>query len=88
LLAGIDLVTDKVDSLRLTYQPSPVLDPRSASAFVGRGRAYRVKGDLSRAMADYDDAIRLDPKNAEIFNNRGVAMIYMQDYGRAIEKLD
>jgi tetratricopeptide (TPR) repeat protein len=37
---------------------------------------------------DYDIAIRLDPNNADIFNNRAAAMIYLQDYGRAIEDLD
>ena len=48
-------------------------DPRYAIAFHNRGLAYRAKGDLVRAIADYDEAIRLDPKYALAFNNRGIA---------------
>ena len=42
-----------------------------AWAFTTRGNAYRTGGDLDRAIADYDEAIRLDPKYTVAFNNRG-----------------
>ena len=35
-----------------------------------RGGAFYYKGDLPRAIADYDEAIRLDPSFARAFNNR------------------
>src|SRR5262245_52596486 len=38
-----------------------------ASYFNRRGVAYRTKGDLDRAIADFDEAIRLEPKNALLF---------------------
>ena len=47
-----------------------------AWAYNSRGAAYYAKGDLDRAIADYDEAIRLDPKEAIAYNNRGVALPY------------
>jgi len=42
-----------------------------ALAFGNRGMVYHDKGDLDRAIADYDEAIRLDPTDALTFANRG-----------------
>jgi hypothetical protein len=33
-------------------------------------RLRKVPGDLERAIADFNEAIRLDPKNAQAFNQR------------------
>jgi tetratricopeptide (TPR) repeat protein len=41
-----------------------------AVAFSLRGGAFYYKGDLARALADYDQAIRFDPKFARALNNR------------------
>jgi tetratricopeptide (TPR) repeat protein len=43
-----------------------------AVAFNNRGNAYSDKGDLERAIQDYDQAIRLNPQYATAFNNRGM----------------
>jgi tetratricopeptide (TPR) repeat protein len=32
---------------------------------------YEARGDLDRAIADFDEAVRLDPKNAAAHHNRG-----------------
>jgi tetratricopeptide (TPR) repeat protein len=62
-----------------------------AVAHVNRGIAYYDGGDLNRALADYNHAIRLDPKNAEALHNRadlhlrtGQLDDAIADYGRAI----
>src|SRR3712207_4675746 len=44
-----------------------------AVAFNNRGVAYAAKGDLNRAITDFNEAIRLDPEDAYVFNNRGNA---------------
>jgi len=41
-----------------------------AFAYISRGSAWRDKGDVDRAIADYSEAIRLDPKNAAYLNER------------------
>src|SRR5262249_19734916 len=38
-----------------------------------RGVAYAGKGDFSRAIADFNDAIRLDPRDAVALQNRAAA---------------
>jgi tetratricopeptide (TPR) repeat protein len=45
---------------------------------------HHNKGDLDRAIADYDEAIRLDPKDAMAYYNRGLAFKAKSDLARAI----
>src|ERR1044071_8907312 len=44
-----------------------------ATAFISRAAAHRAKGDLERAIQDYDQAIRLNPNEATAFYYRGMA---------------
>ncbi len=48
-------------------------DAKSAVALTASGNDWRSKGDLDRAIADYDAAIRADPLDAAAFANRGLA---------------
>lgn len=41
------------------------LNPMNASAYTGRGIAFKLKGDYGKAIADYKDAVRLLPKDSE-----------------------
>jgi len=42
-------------------------NPKDAAAFNNRGIAYKAKGDLDRAIADLNEAIRLSPDRARPF---------------------
>jgi tetratricopeptide (TPR) repeat protein len=55
-----------------------------AFAYNRRGLAYKAKGDIDRAIADYTQAITLDPKLAPARYNRGVAYTASGDLNRAI----
>jgi len=59
-----------------------------AAAFTIRGSAYRVHGDLKRAVADYDQAVKLDPREADIFYRRGIALGMSGEADRAIADFD
>src|ERR1700728_2041475 len=41
------------------------------AALFDRGIAYQNKGDLDKALADYNQVIELDPKFAPVHNARG-----------------
>ena len=55
-----------------------------ANFLTNRGNAYQAKGDLARAIADYDRAIQLNPAFADAYNNRGAAYRGKGDLNRAI----
>jgi tetratricopeptide (TPR) repeat protein len=59
-----------------------------AEAFNHRGLAYRLKGDIERAIQDYSQAIRIHPKFAMAYNNRGVAYDKKGEYERATQDFD
>ena len=54
-------------------QSGDLIGPDLAIAYYERGNAYANLGDLARAIADYDEALRLDPELAGAYNNRGLA---------------
>jgi tetratricopeptide (TPR) repeat protein len=51
----------------LMRQQIVVIDPRTAGTLVNRGNAYFAKGDLVRAVDDYERAIRISPSLATAF---------------------
>jgi lipoprotein NlpI len=55
-----------------------------ASAFYTRGLAYSQKGDLDRAIADYDQAIRLNPSTAWFYPTRARASLYSGNLSKAL----
>lgn len=55
-------------------------------AYVMRGFAWRAKGEIDRAIADFDEAIRLDPSQREAHIQRAIAWNRKGDRDRA--KLD
>ena len=38
------------------------------------------RGELDRALADYNKAIELDPNYAEAYNNRGITWLRLQEW--------
>lgn len=58
--------------------------PNLAVAYNNRGVAWIGKGDLDRAIADFDFAIRLNPNAADSYTNRGLAWMRKGDYERAV----
>ena len=55
-----------------------------AVAYNIRGVAYRDKGDMDRAIADFSEAIRLNPLLARAYHDRGVAYRAKGDYRRSV----
>ena len=59
-----------------------------ATLHSNRGVEYGKKGDLERAIADFDQAIKLNPKDPSVYNNRGLAWKIKGDLDRAIADED
>ncbi|MDH6260461.1 tetratricopeptide repeat protein [Bradyrhizobium sp. BR13661] len=58
------------------------------AAYNNRGLAFRARGDLDRAVEDYDKAISLMPDHYVAINNRGVALMAKGELDRAITDFD
>lgn len=50
--------------------------------------AYDNKGQLDRAIREYDQAIRLEPDNESAYTNRGIAYRKKRLYDQAIRDYD
>src|SRR3954464_12755476 len=59
-----------------------------ALAYSNRGVEWKAKGDLAKAVADFDEAIKADPAQSAAFNNRGIAYAAMASYDKAIADYD
>jgi tetratricopeptide (TPR) repeat protein len=63
-------------------------DKELAALLNYRGVAYKAKGDLDHAIADYTEAIRRDPDYATAYNSRGIAYKAKGDLDHAIADYD
>ena len=59
-------------------------DTKDAIAYYNRGAAFQTKGDVDRAITDYDAAIGLKPDYAAAYENRARAYVAKGDYTRAV----
>ena len=59
-------------------------DTKDSIAYYNRGSAYQTKGDVDRAITDYDMAIGLKPDYAAAYENRARAYVSKGDYTRAV----
>ncbi len=63
------------------------LFPQSTLAYANRGRAYQMRGDLKRALADYSVAISHDRENPSAYINRASVREQQGDLKGAIADL-
>ena len=57
----------------------------SAQSYVARGAAWFEKGEVERAISDYNLAIAFDPRSATAWLNRAIARSYKGDHEGALE---
>ena len=55
-----------------------------ALAYAHRGRAWKEKGDLDRALKDYDEALRLYPPHPGWLRDRGTVYEAKREFERAV----
>jgi lipoprotein NlpI len=57
---------------------------RIAAAYYNRGSAWRDRGELDKAIADYGEAIAREPNHPDAYANRGIAYRINGDLAKAI----
>lgn len=58
---------------------------QASIALTNRGNAYGAKGEVDKAMQDFDTALRLNPANAETYRSRGVGWGRKHDLDKAAQ---
>jgi tetratricopeptide (TPR) repeat protein len=80
-----DCLDSKDHDLRIKGCSSIILrNPKDVIAYHNRGDAYGLKGDVDRAIADYNKAIELNPNYAPAYISRGRAYTSKGDYIHAV----
>src|SRR5688572_10769641 len=59
-----------------------------AVLYSNRGAEWAAKGDMARALADYDAAINHDASLAAAFHNRGMTRASQRDFDGALADYD
>jgi len=77
-------VTQRIEACSSVIKAARDKGERLADAFNSRGLAYRLKGELDRAIQDYGQAIKLNGKLASAYSNRGVAYDRKGEFDHAI----
>ncbi len=84
--ASAALLAGDYDAAISLYSEVIQANPKAFLAYNGRALAYRYKKDMTRALADFDQAIRLKPLFM-FFYNRGVTRYEVGDDKSAIADL-
>ena len=77
----------KYDDAIKAYDKAIELDPEpdnAAGAYFGRGVVYNMKGQLDRAIEDFNKSIELYPDYANVYVSRGYVYIKKGQYDKAI----
>ncbi|CAN5454720.1 hypothetical protein BH10PSE11_BH10PSE11_19800 [soil metagenome] len=69
-------------------KPDQATKALDAKTLLARGDDFNIKGDLDRAIADYDAALKVEPAYAEALNSRGMAWRAKGDRRRALSDFD
>jgi tetratricopeptide (TPR) repeat protein len=59
-------------------------NPNDAAAYYTRGVAYQFKGEIDRAISDFEKAIELNPYHTAAYDGRGRAYANKGDYTKAV----
>jgi tetratricopeptide (TPR) repeat protein len=61
----------EIDQAMTGFDQAIERNPRDATAFRNRAKAWEARGEPHRALADYDAAIRVAPNDPAAFRDRG-----------------
>ena len=84
---GLSIEREEID-LIADYGAAIAAEPKSATAFLGRGEAHQAKNDLDLAIADYGKALELDNKLVAAYGNRARAYRADGDLDKALADFD
>ena len=79
------IVGDDTNVVMVYAQKAIDIDDKDFKGYLVRGVAWDSKGDIDKAIGDYNKVIELNPKHAEAYYNRGIAWDVKGDIDKAID---
>jgi len=86
-LAEFRLIAGNVELARHDAETAIDLDPRSADAWMVRGRIMRQLGDNRQALADLHRALSYDPRNSQVLHELAQTYLAAGEPQRALANL-
>ena len=86
--AGAQASQGEIDHAMVTFDQAIERNPRDATAYTNRAKAWEARGEAQRALADYDAAIRFAPNDPAAFRGRGEMWRRLGVLDRALLDLD
>ena len=83
--AEIFTVQKQYGSAITAYNRALAIDPKSLSAYLGRGNLYLIQGQDIAAITDFDVARDIDDENPHVYVGLGKARYNQQNYKKAID---
>src|SRR6266487_2267027 len=80
---GSDQIELRIGACTTIIRSGVETDHSLANAFYNRADSYRRQGEFTRALDDYDQAIRLHSLDIDFFNGRGLAHQGQREYDKA-----
>jgi serine/threonine protein kinase/tetratricopeptide (TPR) repeat protein len=81
-------IDDYIQARRLQPSLAEELRLKLAQGHVDRGLAWKEKGELAKALADFEMAIQLNPRSAGAYVGRAAVWSRRQQFDRAMEDCD
>jgi tetratricopeptide (TPR) repeat protein len=86
--AGAKASQGEIDQAMAGFDQAIERNPRDATAFRNRAKAWEARGESHRALADYDVATRVAPDDPAAFRDRGELWRRLGALDRALLDLD
>ncbi len=81
---GLGAAAERIAACTAVLQSREANEPIRLEALVSRASGYMGVGDVPRAIADYNEAIRRDNGDTSLYWMRGMAYARLKDFRRAI----
>jgi len=84
---GVGLVTEHARWSEAQFEEQVKLHPKSSTAYLERGNAHFLDGDIEEALSDFNQSVKLDPRCARAYIGRYFVYCAQRQFPQAFAEL-